>query len=275
MKRAYGEYVFSKNLDVLLYMTDDERRDCITAWLMHLGAFEDETDTALVEAIFFLQAKVEKACRDGHCVHLFFKGEGFKEWLEGCGTTIAREQVSMFRSIAGDMRLNIDGGDSLNIMLHFQGGTSHPYLFNYRECAEIPTREGTYTGWLLCCFRGRKHVATWFSEGKEVYDQSAMSLISSALAYMKCFPDAVKIGIPDDLKHPAHYRGKKSKYIIIHPSLVVRDGPCPHYRIGHFRFLSSERFKHKRGMTVFVHGAFIKGKAKTVLSPEQCDAVAA
>ena len=53
--------------------------------------------------------------------------------------------------------------------------------------------------------------------------------------------------------------------------IIIRDGPCPHYRVGHFRYLSSERFRVKRGMTVFVHGAFVKGKAKTVLSPEDTE----
>ena len=42
----------------------------------------------------------------------------------------------------------------------------------------------------------------------------------------------------------------------------------PHWRRGHFRLLVSEKFKKKQGMTIFVKGSFVSGKAYLVTDQE-------
>lgn len=52
-------------------------------------------------------------------------------------------------------------------------------------------------------------------------------------------------------------------------SAGVHGTVTPHYRIGHFRLLSSERYVNKQGQTVFVRPCFVKGVAETV-QDDQC-----
>ena len=86
--------------------------------------------------------------------------------------------------------------------------------------------------------------------------------------YMRFFPEAVKIGIPESAKHPTHYKGKKCATIGLTEKLVDRTGSKPHIRQSHFRFLGSERFTKKKGTYVLVKGAFIRGKCKIVVEVE-------
>lgn len=94
----------------------------------------------------------------------------------------------------------------------------------------------------------------------------AAKLIVGLGMYLSCFPDQIKAGIPDDLKHSNYYQGQR-RTIGISEKVIIRDGPTPHYRVGHFRMLQSARYKNKKGQVVFVHGCFVKGKAETVLTP--------
>jgi hypothetical protein len=85
--------------------------------------------------------------------------------------------------------------------------------------------------------------------------------------YMSALPEQVKDGIPEDLKHPSHYKHIISKTITMSEKYIDRSGPCPHFRRGHFRVLRSERFKNKRWQVIFIEAMCIKGyKAKTVVS---------
>jgi hypothetical protein len=90
--------------------------------------------------------------------------------------------------------------------------------------------------------------------------------------YIGCFPETLIDGLPVDLKHPSHHHHKDVFTLGISPKVRLggtHDSPTPHFRIGHFRVLRSERFTHKRFQTVFVHETFVRGKASTVLSPEE------
>jgi len=98
----------------------------------------------------------------------------------------------------------------------------------------------------------------------------SIKLVIGIGMYMSCFPEQVKDGVPEDLKHPNHHKsGNNSRNRTIGKAneIFERNGPCPHYRTGHFRLLSSEFYKHKRGQVVFIRGTFVKGyNAKTVIS---------
>lgn len=103
----------------------------------------------------------------------------------------------------------------------------------------------------------RAQMAEWYTK-----------LIAGLGLYMSCFPEQVKDGIPTDAKRAEYARGN-AKTIGVSETVVCRDGPTPHYRSGHFRLLSSDRYVNKKGQVVFIHGCFVKGQAKTVLSPEE------
>jgi hypothetical protein len=80
---------------------------------------------------------------------------------------------------------------------------------------------------------------------------------------MMAFPDMIKTGTPNGC-----YKKYSPKDIEIKTTDVVKEksehGVSPHFRSGHFRLLSSDRFINKRGQIVFVKSSFVKGHAITV-----------
>jgi hypothetical protein len=86
--------------------------------------------------------------------------------------------------------------------------------------------------------------------------------------YLRFFPEAVRDGLPDSAKHPAHYRGRKCTTISTAKELIDRSGPIPHLRTAHYRFLGSDRFVHKKGTVILVRECMVKGKCKVVVEVE-------
>jgi len=93
----------------------------------------------------------------------------------------------------------------------------------------------------------------------------AYQLIFGMGLYTACFPHAVRDGLPEDIRFPQHHKKDKKKTLVAVPEVQVERGsPRPHFRVGHFRYLKSDRYTHKRGQWVFVKQTFVKGRAKTV-----------
>lgn len=91
-------------------------------------------------------------------------------------------------------------------------------------------------------------------------------LVYGVSLYMDAFPDAVVEVDADAIQQCKYYRGRRR---FVGRNEIVeeehRHGVSPHWRRGHFRLLSSERFVRKSGQTVYVRGTFVKGKAFAVL----------
>lgn len=84
--------------------------------------------------------------------------------------------------------------------------------------------------------------------------------------YMDAFPETVVPAGSDDVKHIGHFEGQRR---FVAGNAIVeeerRHGVSPHWRRGHFRLLTSMRFVHKQGLTVYVRGSFVRGTAFEVL----------
>lgn len=92
-------------------------------------------------------------------------------------------------------------------------------------------------------------------------------MIAGLGLYMGAFPEQVRDGIPADAKR-ADYAAGNAKTIGVSESVVTRDGAAPHYRSGHFRLYSDDRYINLKGQVRFVEGCFVHGQAKTVIAPE-------
>lgn len=110
----------------------------------------------------------------------------------------------------------------------------------------------------------------------EVERQRYMARIIYGLSlYIDAFPDAVVPALPDTIHNTNHYKGRR---MAVATTPIAdeenRNSVSPHWRRGHFRVLSNAKFVHKQGMTVFVRGTFVKGKAYDVLDDAPPMAVA-
>lgn len=91
-------------------------------------------------------------------------------------------------------------------------------------------------------------------------------LVFGLSLYMDAFPDAVVEAGTDAIHQINHYDGHR--HIVKRNEIVDEEqqhSVSPHWRCGHFRLLTSEKFVRKHGQTVYVRGTFVKGKAFDVL----------
>lgn len=101
-------------------------------------------------------------------------------------------------------------------------------------------------------------------------------LAINTIAYMKCFPDCVSEGVPQNLfVKNGEPLNKLSVSLQLAEKIKDTDHPTrsriPHFRRGHFRLLRSDRYAHKKGELIFIADTMVKGKAKTVATSPEID----
>jgi hypothetical protein len=278
MKKAYGDFKYRGNAEFLKSMLIKTREDFddlfekIKNTIINEGGTEEEAFGWLFEEIAIRDW--EYNARTGFCDHYFFTGDNFNKWLENTACPIIGDQCEIMkdffdRTIAGINKLS-KTEQHRPIMFHFKPGDCPAILLGLRIDAVDRFHLVVLDGKLQAHF----FIPDDENQLSDPVNKPVLkirNLISSAVAYISCFPDTVKSGIPDDLKNPAHFR--KSKCFSVGVSHKIYAGnthqsPVPHYRIGHWRYLKSDRYKNKKGQTIFVTGTFVKGKATTVLSPD-------
>ena len=96
-------------------------------------------------------------------------------------------------------------------------------------------------------------------------------LILGFSLYVDAFPETVTDAQDNDIHDANHYRGYRA--IVASNDIVeseVKRSVDPHWRIGHFHLLRSERFVHKKGQTVWTRGTYVKGYALDIVNPDAC-----
>jgi hypothetical protein len=92
-----------------------------------------------------------------------------------------------------------------------------------------------------------------------------LSFLVGFAIYYNAFPNDIKDGIPPWVSDQKQYKNKKTLFIGVSKEVCEPGNTVsPHFRKGHFRMLSSDRYKNKKGQWVFVSGCFVKGHASTV-----------
>jgi len=90
------------------------------------------------------------------------------------------------------------------------------------------------------------------------------------LTYMRCFPECVKDGVPEDNKDKLYIPQGQSIQLGASDKMqeIIRDTTGqkrPHYRTGYFKTLTSDFYTHKKGQVIFVRETMVNAKAKTVV----------
>ncbi len=226
-------------------------------------------------AFAFWQSKLELMMLEGGGVHIFLKGDKFIEWLIECTPTLGDGMPQVLSQSLGSHAL----------IFHFETSSRFvPFIALVDEMNLVkPDGTSAYKGKrpLSACIQfsdGNKHGLSQYSmpflpdSERNVYNGDdkkyfePFRLICGLGMYLSCFPEMLADGPPDDIKHPSHHQYKSIKTIGISPKVREAGDVTPHFRRGHFRVLSSEKFTKKRFQAVFVKHCFVKGEAVTVLN---------
>lgn len=224
----------------------------ITSFEMWYKDFSEE-----MTHLYFIDRELKYVLREMNLTDL----EGVKEYLGSVGTErnafIARTNTKT-NIVSYDFALHIPFEkhgytfsvvltEDLNLTLQFDDGKS---------ASSIP--EDHYHKLLNSNVRDEQYLASTFR------------LAINLLAYMQCFPDLVKDGVPNNIpKEPV----TRSYQIGTADSLKeVNDDTgrknTPHFRKAHFRKLRSDYYTHKKGQIVLVQETMVNGKAKSIYSAD-------
>lgn len=141
------------------------------------------------------------------------------------------------------------------------------YVFSF-----LIMHDGTFT--LFYCgdsIVGRLHESE-YEEIKGRTDEKAENLIKiftlavNLLAYMRCFPECVKDGVPDTNNSNTYRYKDRSVQLGISGKITstVKGSMRPHFRKGYIKLLSSSFYKNKRGQLIWVSETSVNAKSKTV-----------
>ena len=105
------------------------------------------------------------------------------------------------------------------------------------------------------------------SEDKtELYLASLFRLATNLVAYIECFPEQVKDGVPHNVPSLSHDKSFHVETVDKLNFQVNKSNKinAPHIRKAHFRRLTSDYFKNKRGKIILVQETMVNGRAKSV-----------
>lgn len=238
---------------------------------LHLSATEPHSAEE-IDHFRILQGLVTDASALlGNCSHIFISSPDFCRWLEDSAGDVLtpRHMQAAIESFYS--------GDNLTSIFHFPTASNRESfaiapVYRFSDKAETLLS----ISWSASAFPGQfsllscRECSTSHKPGR--LPQIARLLCGLGL-YINCFPETVRPGVPEDLAHPSHHKYADALSIGIAPAIQAIKGthasPCGHFRNGHFRVLRSDKFTKKRWQAIFIAETFVKGKASTVLSPEQ------
>lgn len=273
MKKQYTEMITSlrkaRKITGLSYADLEVRSEKIIAAV----PAEEQTLRKLCVAMEFSYEVKNDAC------HIFMPDRRFCEWLSECAKTL-------------DPALGVkaaEGFGSNFVCLHFpcesklpsallaigcgqeKGGVVLDYSLDHAlgGCAVFTKLDGSQRDkeMAMRCLNPDEHTSLETRQQQADTGEFYTRMIAGIGLYMSAFPEQVKPGIPADAKR-AEYAAGNAKTIGVAESVITRDGVTPHYRSGHFRLYSDDRYVNLKGQVVFVTGCFVHGQAKTVIAPE-------
>lgn len=223
----------------------------------------------------------------GDAVHLFLPGREFCDWIVSCVSKPDRRHAEIIDQIATGKAA----------VIHFPTGAgliSFACLCPRKTIDPLTGKSDAHNLLLICKSTddGQIKNQAWvdYSGGCPRYESVEIGhelkpdchpdtayrtkLVVGLGMYVECFPETLVHGFPEDIKHPSHHQHSAPLTIAVTEKVRqslggTHESPMPHFRAGHFRVLKSEKFTNKRFHVVFVRETFVKGRAETVLAPEE------
>lgn len=111
-------------------------------------------------------------------------------------------------------------------------------------------------------YEALKERTDWEAESIKKDFKFAINLI----AYMECFPECVRDGVPDTNNSNTYRYKDRSVQLGVSDKITetVKGSMRPHFRRGYMKYLSSDFYKNKRGQLIWVSETMVNAKSKTV-----------
>jgi len=211
---------------------------------------------------------------NGDLLHIFFLEKYLQDFLEN----------TKLYDLDGIRKYLYDNGEQKQITYTKTKGNANCVYYSFG--LHIPNEKNGYA-FALTLFENDT-LELYFSHGKnngvlsdkfyadlnKKQDMQSITLSKmfrlaiNTIAYMKCFPECVKEGVPK-ISFP---RGedRSDNNVVFKMSDKIYDkrnyqiSKIPHFRKGYFRLLNSDYYTHKKGQLIYISETMVKGKAKTV-----------
>ncbi len=201
--------------------------------------------------------------------HYYIETEELLDFLKGSGIPDKKTLIESIKK-REDFILNDLGHCEIPFQIHFIGGQRSIIGFfeysiltddiiSHAQKAGVPFDKIEYLDLSTSCGNLISYNDDYEESGFIENDIIAMNLF----LYMSCFPAKITLTPP---KCMIEYNGGKTCYMVGESHEVVhREGNRAHFRRGHYRLLTSERFTNKKGQIVYVSSSFVgKDKQLTV-----------
>jgi hypothetical protein len=210
----------------------------------------------------------------GDLLHIFFLEKYLQDFLED----------TPLSDLEGINKYLYDHGEKREII--YTKVKSKANCVNYSFGLHIPNEKNGYA-FALSLFENNT-LELYFSHGKNngrlsdkfysdlnkkqdiqsVTLSKMFRLAVNTIAYMKCFPECVKDGVPKIFYPRGEDRSDKNVIFKISENIYDLNNPkiskIPHFRKGYFRLLKSDYYTHKKGQLIYVTETMVKARAKTV-----------
>ena len=215
-------------------------------------------------------------------LHVWFVQKELRDFLRDDLPLKDLNGIKQYLKEEGEDRktINADTGEEMdwvnhNIALHIPQETDG-YVFSF--CI-------MHDGTISLLFSGDKGVGliheSQYNELKSRSDETAVNLVKNfnlavnLLAYMRCFPECVKEGVPDtNNSNTLRYRDRSVQLGTSEKiTSTVRGAMRPHFRKGYIKLLSSPFYTKKRGQLIWVSETSVNAKSKTVEMSDNEDKV--
>lgn len=253
MKQSYSEYKYMPVIrEAVKYPNSQELLE------KHLARYP-RLNTPIVRLSFGLEMIMLLSYNTRH----LFVSRGLFDWLIARSKDVVppKELVKEF------FRISEQGEGKISsltpVMVHVSGHGSPCFIVTATESFSYTSCIG---GGLEALMSGRS-----FAVYKK-WDEEIVAFMDGLFLYVNCFPDCLKDGVPEDLKHAPRYSGETVQHLSASPD-IQQGGNCvtPHFRSGHFRKLTAAKWTNKRGKIVFVKECFVKGIAQHLATTQTLD----
>ncbi|MEX0723493.1 MAG: hypothetical protein WD053_06440 [Gracilimonas sp.] len=230
-----------------IHQDPDNHARAITSFEMWYKDFSEE-----MTHLYFIDRELKYKLREMNLTDL----EGVKEYLGSVGT-----ERNAFISKTNNETNIVSYDFALHIPFE-KHGFSFSLVLTEDLNLVLQVDDGKSAGAIP---EDRYHKLANSKDEDEQYLASTFRLAVNLLAYMQCFPDLVKDGVPTNI--PDEYDGSSltigTAESLTHSSESDKKN-SPHFRKAHFRYLGSDYFTNKKGQIVLVQETMVNGKAKTI-----------